>query len=84
MPQPNTHDITSWLIEVEAGQEVGVRTQFRGPYPDRTACHKVARITRTQIVLDNGAKFRRSTGAAIPLSTDPHVSLFDICDRASS
>ena len=60
-----------WLESLKPGDEVC----FNGSY-GRLAIREVERLTKTQIILDNGAKFRRDTGWGIGCS-QYHQSFID-------
>lgn len=53
----------SWLKALEPGDKVIVRSRY-GNDPE-----SVKRVTKTQIILSNGTKFRRTTGWKIPSDT---------------
>jgi hypothetical protein len=54
----------SWIDELKPGDVVAVRIE----YGSRHVLHTVARLTTTQVILDNGDRFRRATGGEITSS----------------
>lgn len=51
-------DKAEWLAGLKVGDPVVVRTGF----PEMKRVHRIARFTKTLIVLDDGWRFRRKNG----------------------